>query len=347
MHKMKKIAALVAASCAFVAADASAWGYQGHRVVGAIADQLLKGSKAELRLKSLLLPGETLESISVWADNAKGSYNGSVVTQEMTDYTNAHPKHQEYHYTDIPFQNAKYTDGAVGAFEHDIVQTMKQAIAVLQGKTDPANNPRGFTPRQALLVLTHLAGDITQPLHVGAPYLNQAGQFAVPDRADQYAIPDTPAAATAPFVDLRGGNDLVIEDKSPLAPGAEKRNPRALHSYWDSAVVEYAMKRVSTKTPAEFAQAIITGKPPVAPTQGEVTSWPYQWANDTLQVSKAAYVGLQPGARTSITSRDGKAQTKWLVNVPDNYAEPSSAIASEQLVKGGYRLAQLLQAVLN
>jgi hypothetical protein len=335
MKHLKKLALAATVACAFASSNAMAWGYNGHRIVGAIADQLLKGSKAEAQIRALLLPGESLESIAVWADNAKGSYNGSVVTPEMTEYTTANPKHQEYHYTDVPFQLDAYHEGGVGTADVDIVQTMKQAIAVLQGKTDPASNPHNFTRRQALLVLTHVAGDITQPLHVGAPYLDRNGAFAVPDT---HAHLDG-----VQYVDLRGGNDLVLEDST----GPEKKT-RALHSYWDSTLVDYAMKRISTRTPTEFAIAAIKDKPPVAPTAGDIATWPVQWANDTLQVSKRAYQGLVPGAMVMAPARNGgEARKNWVVAAPADYAVPASAIASEQLIKGGYRLAQVLQAVFN
>ena len=43
-----------------------AWGQIGHETVGAIADQLLAGTRAEQELQKLLLSGETLMSVSVW-----------------------------------------------------------------------------------------------------------------------------------------------------------------------------------------------------------------------------------------------------------------------------------------
>ena len=44
---MKKLACVLLLSGAFVAQGALAWGTDGHRAVGAIADQLIKGSDAE------------------------------------------------------------------------------------------------------------------------------------------------------------------------------------------------------------------------------------------------------------------------------------------------------------
>ncbi len=329
----------LAALCALTANAAFAWGASGHKAVGAIADQLIAGTPAAAHVKALLLPGETLESVSVWADNVKGSYNGSVVTQEMRDYAAANPQHAEYHYTDVPFQNRDYYEGEVGTTEHDVVHTLTQAIAVLQGNNDEKSNPHHFTPRQALLLLVHLSGDITQPLHVGSAYLDRNGKFAVPSNDGQIKASE--------FVDLHGGNSLLVEDKQPPASVTqpEQRGPRPLHSYWDSTVVDYAMKRVGAKTPAEFAQIAIAGKPSVARDHGAVGSWPLQWANDTLAVSKLAFAAVVPGAPQTTLGRNGLAHTSWLVSLPDDYAVPSSALASAQLVKGGYRLAALLEQI--
>jgi hypothetical protein len=176
---MKKLASILALSSAFVSFNAHAWGNDGHRAVGAIADQLIKGSKAEQQVQALLLPGESLAGIASWADCVKGTYCGPQ-TPEMVAYTTANPKHSEYHYTDVPFQLSHYEDNGVGTHGHDIVQTLKQCIAVLQGKGDATTNPHNFTPRQALLMLTHLSGDIAQPLHVGEGYVGKNGGFVVP-----------------------------------------------------------------------------------------------------------------------------------------------------------------------
>ena len=72
----------------------------------------------------MLLPGESLEAIANWPDCVKGTYCGPQ-SPEMVAYTDANPKHSEYHYTDVPFQLAHYHDGAVGTTEVDIVQTLE------------------------------------------------------------------------------------------------------------------------------------------------------------------------------------------------------------------------------
>ena len=58
----------------------------------------------------------------------------------------------------------------------DVVQILRQAIGVLQGRLDSVSNPHQFTQRQALLMVAHLVGDLHQPLHVSGAYVTRDGQ---------------------------------------------------------------------------------------------------------------------------------------------------------------------------
>ena len=357
---MKKLTLILALSCTFVSFNAQAWGNDGHRAVGAIADQLIKGSNAEKKVEALLLPGENLAKIASWADCVKGTYCGQQ-TEEMVAYTTANPKHSEYHYTDVPFQLSHYEDNAVGTHGHDIVQTLKQCIAVLQGKGDKTTNPHGFTPRQALLMLTHLTGDIAQPLHVGEGYVGKSGGFLVPT---QKQLDDKEAFAT------QGGNNLQLDDikltansgqlipaapvddkqdKPAATPATPPRPPqatRAFHSYWDTTVVNYAFRRIGARTPEQFAQMVIDDKPVVSPNSGELSTWPYQWADQSLVIAKLAYTDVTPGVMYQQTSKTtGEVYNVWPLAVPDNYPVPTSAAAKTQLIQGGYHLAAVLKAI--
>lgn len=346
---MKKLACVLALAGAFVSTEALAWGNDGHRAVGAIADKLIKGSNAGKQVAALLQPGESLESVANWADCVKGNYCGPQ-TPEMVAYVNANPKASEYHYTDVPFQKDHYHDGDVGTGPDDIVQTLKEAIAVLQGKTDPALNPHGFSKREALLLITHMTGDIHQPLHVGAAYVGADGKFVVPNKHTDI---DTVA-----IFDSRGGNNFLMDDEKVAAMGKQIEGenpkpregvPRALtkpfHSYWDSTSVDYAMRRIGTRTPEKFAQAVIDSNPGVVKNSGDPVTWPYQWADDALVVSKLAYADVTLGPGNRQVGKKGDVYYNWNIEVPANYPVPSSAIAKTQLIKGGYHLAALLQAI--
>ena len=348
---MKKLASVLALTSAFVSMDALAWGGDGHRAVGAIADKLLKGTNAEKQIAALLQPGESLESIANWADCVKGTYCGPH-TPEMAEYVHHHPEHGTYHYANVPFQLPHYHDGAVGTSKDDIVQTLKEAVAVLQGKTDPALNPRKFTKRQALMLLAHMTGDIHQPLHIGAGFVSKDGKFVVPKtraEVDETSI-----------FDSRGGNNLLLDDRKlgelsanlippgdpkPVREGVPQALTKPFHSYWDSTTVDYAFRRIRTKTPGQFADAAIASKPVVKANSGDPATWPYQWADDGLIVAKEAYKDVVPGKLVPQTSKKGETYYTFTLEVPTNYPVPSSQIAKEQLIKGGYKLAEILKAI--
>jgi hypothetical protein len=353
---MKQLALILALSGAFASFNAQAWGNDGHRAVGAIADQLIKGSNAEKHVQALLLQGESLAAVASWADCVKGTYCGPQ-TEEMVAYTTANPLHSEYHYTDVPFQQSHYEDNAVGTHGHDIVQMLKQCIAVLQGKGDKTTNPHNFTQRQALLMLTHLTGDIAQPLHVGEGYVGKSGGFMVPTKKQ---LEDKEAFAT------QGGNNLQLDDvkltanstqlipaapadDKPATPATPPRPPqltRAFHSYWDTTVVNYAFRRIGARTPEQFAQLVIAGNPVVSPNSGDPVTWPYEWADQSLVVAKLAYTDVVPGVMYQQTSKTtGEAYNVWPLAVPDNYPVPTSAAAKTQLIQGGYHLASVLKAI--
>jgi hypothetical protein len=348
---MKKLACVLALSSAFIATNALAWGNDGHKAVGAIADKLLKGSRAQKMIAEILLPGETLASISTWPDCVKGNWCGPQ-TPEMISYVQANPKHSEYHYTDVPFQLAQYHDHAVGTAEDDIVQTLKQAIAVLQGNDTAVTNPHHFTKRQALILLVHMTGDIHQPLHVGAAYVDKNSKFVVPKTQAELD--------NATMFDSRGGNNFLLSEEklatleagqippaeaAPVVEGKAKALTKPFHTYWDVTAVDYAFRRTSVKTYDQFAQAMIDKKPAVPLNTGAVTSWPYQWADDSLAVAKLAYQDVVPGALTKQVSRKGETYYTWPMEVPKNYPVPSSDIARTQMTKAGYHLAQALQAI--
>jgi hypothetical protein len=352
---MKKLAFAISLWCALAGTDAWAWGDQGHKAVGAIADELIRNTNAQKHVDALLEPGENLAQASIWADCTKGLFCGPQ-TPEMIEFVNANPKHADYHFTNVPFQSAAYRDDEIGTFNVDIVHTLKQAIAVLQGKTGNADNPHHFTPRQALRLIAHLVGDIHQPLHIGEAYIDRQGQFVVPhDRAQIDGIN---------VFNTQGGNDLLLEDRrfwpardvqaaaqaTAQASGNEvadkaKRLARSLHLYWDVTVVEDVMRKTNASSPEEFARIAIARHPKIVSDTGDPAGWPYRWANESLAAAKPAYGELTIGTRIEQVSRKGDAYFAWFVTAPVLYTNASSLTAENQIIKGGYRLAALLKTI--
>ncbi len=302
-----------------VSPRASAWGNEGHQTVGAVADTLIAGTNAEVQVRTLLVAGESLSKVSLWADCAKG-YCGPL-TPEMLGFVNANPRHHSYHFTDVPFQVDQYVAGAVGTDPDDVVQILRQAINVLRGQTDAASNPHGFTKRQALLLLAHMVGDIHQPLHVGTAYVNDSDEFTVPrsqSDIDAGTIQET-----------HGDNYLLL-------------GSRILHSYWDGELVKRAMRRAHAATPADYAVFLVQKYPASAAGEGDVATWPVQWANESLQLAKEAHDALVLGDREEAQDRSGAPHFQWPVTLPPGYAVRSTGEAEQQLAKAGERLANVL-----
>jgi hypothetical protein len=303
--------------------NAAAWGNPGHQTVGAIADQLIAGTHASQEVSALLQPGETLESVAIWADCAKG-YCGPL-TDEMREFVAANPKHHDYHFTDLPFEANAYSAGAVGTTDHDVVQILRECIMVLRGDQSPNSNPHGLSKRQALLLLTHLVGDIHQPLHVGTAYMDTNNQFIVPE--SEAAIDEASIFATQ-------GDNFLLKGGGPL------------HGYWDTQAVKMAMAKAHATTPQAFAQALIAQAPNVPPSVGDVVDWPAQWATETVLLSHRAHDGVRPLSRQEVQDRNGgSSHNAWPVATPKDYATTARDIAHDQLWAGGKRLALVLQTI--
>lgn len=144
--------AALAAALLLAAQTALAWGPQGHRTVGAIADRLLTpGARAAVlqlleddRDKFGNPSGRTtLESVSEWADELHGT-------------PAARPS---WHYDDVPIcgseEKTRYCpDGQCNT------EQLKRLSGVLGDTRAPARERN-----EALKWLVHLVGDIHQPLH--------------------------------------------------------------------------------------------------------------------------------------------------------------------------------------
>jgi hypothetical protein len=150
MHPLRRLAsALLLSLCAPLAA---AWGPQGHRTVGAIADRLLTPPAHTAVLT--LLAGDldkfgapsgrtTLEAVAVWADEIRGTP----------------ADRPRWHYDDIPVcggaPRGRYCpDGQCNTAQ------LERLSALLR---DPRATAR--ERNEALKWLVHLVADIHQPLH--------------------------------------------------------------------------------------------------------------------------------------------------------------------------------------
>lgn len=331
---MTRTAPLLGVLLGAAASSAFGFGPEGHQTVGKIADSLISGTHAAVQVHRLL--GMSLEQASVWADCAKGvgktsaakfAYQGAgkfpecrpfettkgmkaMVSFVGRNWDGCHPAadeevcHKQYHYADVALQRDHYELGFKGTSDHDVVAAISAAVKTLQGCTAAAPF-RLASKREALMVLVHYVGDIHQPLHVRAVYLDPQGNVVDPDQG-----------TFDPQTKTIGGN--AITDA-----GAN------LHHEWDA--VPDSLK------PAQLGVSGVADARAVAPTLGDPMTWSLQWATDTIHSAGPAFAGMSFSPES--------ASKHWQATVPASYATDREALQRAQLVKAGARLAQLLRAI--
>lgn len=318
-----------------------AWGGDGHQTVGKIASLRINPSTAR-ELALILKPGDTLANISTWADTVKermGKTDPDPDTNEFLQDLEHNSRNREWHYVNLPLNCRNYQTCHGFRLENDVVQMMGVAIRTLQGRPS-AQYP--LSKRNALRLLVHLVGDIHQPLHVGAGYIDHPG-----DNRPGAIIKDPGEARRRRLPNDRGGNDLVID--------GDRQN---LHGYWDYGLVTSLMDTTKHRTSETLGDFLRRSVRPVGNwnSRGPVTTWPAQWATDSLQQSrKHTYNSLRMiGRRTIPVLSGGKLvlnngqpvmQTVYDVSRAGNYETISREIVRQQLAKAGFRLAKLLDAI--
>jgi len=324
------------------AAPTMAWGDKGHQTVGSIAALQVKPLTAA-KIIAILNEGESLGSISTWADQVKyriGEHDPDPDTDAFLQDAVHNKNNNEWHYVDLPLGCENYEACHEFTPEYDIVHLINICIATLQGRPSTSYP---LTKRNALRLLVHLVGDLHQPLHVGAGYIDTSNPSQIKIATDRTKI----VAQHIPGD--RGGNQLIID------------NDRAnLHSFWDFDLVTDLMNTTQQTTPDGLANFLKQSVQPRAnwTTSGPIEKWAAEWATESLRVSQAqAYRGVQiVGQRSIPVLRDGQPvlkdgqpvmQTVYDVSRPADYLAVNREIVKEQLAKAGFRLAKLLDAVFS
>ena len=317
----------------FSVTPAWAWSGKGHRIVGAVADEVLKKSpKTKAKVKEIL-GGHTLATVSVWADCAKGfMYCQRAPTHEEQAYTDKNPEHHNFHYADIPYQGNAYVDASAGSAKYDVVHVISHAVAVLRGNA-PANDSVNLTQREALWVLAHVVGDIHQPLHVASLYYDKDCHDVVDPNVVGAGLPNFGIGTLVS--ETTGGNDLM-------------KGSNNLHHYWDDNAVDKAMKRVGFTANAteKFVKYIAKHPPKNWKTDGDPETWSEKWATEIMPLGRFAYEGVRLGqAKHPDEAHPTRLKCTAPVTFEPNYESDSAKVALRQLGKAGFRLAALLTAV--
>jgi hypothetical protein len=336
-------------TCVFLimsSTSAFAWNAAGHKVVGSIADQLLRAN-AQQQVAQIL--GYDLKTAGPWLDCVKsvekqdddGHFGYKIDPQyeePCKPFTNEHARmedyvkrnwfdcryppqgtdrgcHNTYHFDDVAVQRDRFDRNFQGTNDHDLVSAINAAIAVLLGRTAPS--PFSIVDKkEALFLLAHLLGDLHQPLHVSAVYLDKNGNLVDPD-LNHMIDPNT---------DTAGGNfitDPLVTDKVKSFHLAD----------WDT--IPSDLDKAQAATPELLAMARS-----VPGDRGRIEDWSVAWATDSILAAHAAFSGVQ---FTSASNSKG-----WIVsfvNGRDSYMRNADDLKRKQLAKAGARLAELLNTI--
>ncbi len=367
---MKRLSAIALLLALVFARQAAAYGPDGHKIIGAIADQKLAHTPAGTKVTELL-DGYTLSEASIMADTIKQWDKPGIEDPKVQKYFSSHPRiaeqlrafwqanppttdvkaeipsHHWFHYTDVPLiDSEKYAEGKVGRSQWDIVHMMRFCIEVLQG-TKPEANERKITKPIALILLAHFVGDIHEPLHVGAQYFDAKGTPVNPDKVSEN-FPD------------EGGNSLRIKLSNAVP---RKRDPK-LHGFWDNDSVMANLPQFPDTMPKEERQVrmdeaqkaltsdLVKAEPKNwrLPQDLKVIDYPEAWANEILPLARESHARLRYQNVTPKLDKETMVADGEVVELPSrdgvSYSQWSARMVREEMHKAGWRLADLLEKAL-
>jgi hypothetical protein len=319
---MKAPVLFVALTLGF-ASLAFGWGKEGHTAIAQLAETMLSAKASNAVHK--LIGTNNLASVALWADQTRqlmDYHTGALVGNlEASNFNIAHPNNDKWHFCNLPLDTFKYLDDGTFATNTDIVHTLTNCIAVLEGRS------QFVTTTQALRYVVHLVGDLHQPLHVGC------GFYATNQSGGGFKLLTDPGLISSARAHDRGGNMLQTNSLATT-------NDWNLHSFWDDDLVAH----VDPSPGNHQLQAILTAalKPAQWKSSGTYREWPARWAVDSVKVSRTAYAGIR--------FLDGKFTSKGLpqkiqIALPLNYDANETPVVRDQLAKGGFHLAELLNKI--
>jgi S1/P1 Nuclease len=342
---MKRTFILTCLLSLMLADRAFAWNANGHEIVGAIADEMLHSNAQQqvaanlgVNLKTAGPWLDCVKSVHHYADGtfhyvvepafeepckpfasshavmqqyvkrnfSQCSYLSKRKDDDGNDYQEEMGCHNTYHFDDVAIQRDHFDRNFEGTNDHDIVAAINAAIAVLRGRPSPP--PFNVADkREALFLLAHLIGDLHQPLHVAAVYLDTTGAEVDPDVTH----------TIDPGTETIGGN--IIQD-----------NGKNFHSDWDAPPTGFKVEQALDLLPLATAVPV---------DNSAVEEWATAWATDTIKVAPQAFAGA--------TFSQSPGKDGWAIAFPDHavYVQNRDTIKRQQLAKAGARLANLLNAI--
>jgi hypothetical protein len=332
--------------------DASAWGYQGHRVVGSIAQQLLT-ENAAVQVARILNGGNShaldLRMAGPWADcvksvvrHADGSYEYVVDPNHLefevpcTPFRSEQERARMVDYAGRNWLNCDYRPdgpdkppgGCHNTYHFD-------DVAIQRNKFD-----RSFQGTNAHDLVAAISAAIAVLQDKSAP-----PPFSILDKKEALLMLThfmgdlhQPLHVASAYLDADGR--LVDPDIAHMIGPATATNGG--NSIQDQNVVFHAeWDDIPTDIGDAWTKELLADARSVPATEGTIEDWPAKWASDSIRVAHEAFAGL------SFQEVKPPPNVEWRVAFNDHtaYLWLSDIIKRRQLAKGGARLAQILNAI--
>jgi hypothetical protein len=350
---------LVSLFCLVYSTGASAWGYEGHRVVGSIADHLLKPNAAA-QVQQILNAGDshdlTLQLSGPWADCVKSvKHHHDTLGHDTFEYF-IDPEHYDF---EVPCRSFK--SDAERARMVDYASRNWTNCPHAPGDTDPPpchstyhfddvaiqrdHFDRSFQGTNEHDVVAVIGAAIAVLQYKPAP-----PPFSIKDKKEAlmlltHFVGDLHQPLHVGSVYLDPDGKLVDPDiahavdpnTSTVGGNAIHDQNVNLHGEWDAI-------------PTDIGDAATTELLAVArsvpSSQGPIENWPADWATDTIQVAHHAFEGV------SFQHRDpdpppASQNPQWNVSFDDHtaYLWQADLAKRRQLAKAGARLAEILNTI--
>jgi hypothetical protein len=235
-------------SCWLGSATVQAWGPEGHRIIGRIAEAHLT-PQAQAGVNDLLNPLNSTsqlsrlseEQISCWADWIRH------------DWTNSAP----WHFVDIPYNAARYDPISDCANRNGCVVEAIHTFSKVLADKHAAREQR----LEALKFVVHFVGDIHQPLHCAERNGDKGGNFRM------VTFPGRPDPVSLHYVwDSLLLEKILSDRRADALEYADQLNvqiTKPQEVYWKrSAVEDWATE--SHKLAVQFAYATVPANGPPA-----------------------------------------------------------------------------------
>ena len=345
---------------------ASAWGYQGHRVVGSIATELLSDN-AKAQVKAILNPPGSrdpspgnhefdLRKAGPWADCVKSVAKNA----DGTFKYKINDLHPEYELPCIPFRDER------AAMEDYVSRNWTTCLYPADPNgpqfgchntfhfDDVALQRGGFdrtyqgTNEHDLVAAIGAAIAVLSDKPIPPPVPPSSFAFSIKDKREALLLLThfmgdlhQPLHVGSAYLDTNG--QLVDPDlahhidpaNDTIGGNAIQDQNVNMHAEWDDIPFDIG---------DSWTRELMATAKLVPARAGPVEDWPAAWASDTILVARSAFAGVTFTFKQS-TPPDTKLV--WLVSFEDHtaYLWQMDQIKRRQLAKGGARLAQILNAI--